>query len=115
MTIRGFVLVLMLLTGIVGCTTSTGPEENIAMIYIHNRTSSAVEHVQIADCATNSIATHRFGSNDVFQPNTIRAFAVTPGCWNLRVEAGEGRFAERSAIQLDRSGTFEWTLTDFGR
>jgi hypothetical protein len=104
---------LILVLSAARCTHSTGPEENIALIYIENRTSVAVQHIFVADCATATWGSNRMAAGELFQPNTIRAVAVTPGCWNARVESVDGRSAERNAGNLARAGTFTWTLSSF--
>lgn len=96
---------------VASCTHSTGPEENLALIYIENGTAASVQRILVAECAAPNWGDNRMAAGEVFQPNTIRAVAVTPGCWKARVEAADGRFSERNAGELARGGTFTWSVS----
>ena len=104
-------MLLITALGVAGCTHSTGPEDNLALIYIENGTTIPIQRIFVAECAATTWGNNRMAPGEVFQPNTIRAVAVTPGCWKARVEAGDGKSAERSAFDLQRAGTHTWTLS----
>jgi hypothetical protein len=104
---------LLLIVGLsfASCTTKTGPEENLALIYIENGSPTAIQRILVSECGATTWGVNRMAAGEVFQPNTIRAVAVTPGCWRARVETLDGRFAERNAGDLARGATFTWTLS----
>jgi hypothetical protein len=108
--VKKFAMILVLVCA-AACQPPVEPEENLALIYINNQTAVAISNVYVTSCALSVWGDDRLGPSEIFTTNTIRAFGVTPGCWNVRVEAEGGRSAERRDIQLARGSTVDWSLT----
>lgn len=112
MMMKRFLAVAVLILAAACSDDSTGPEVSTASIVIKNRMSSPIAFVYIADCAVNTWGNDRLGANEVIGTTQDRAFSVEPGCWDVRVETLDNRFAEQAAIEVDAGQRFEFTVTN---
>lgn len=50
--------------------------------------------------------------SDVIAVGSTYSFSMTPGCWDLRAELGDGREVDRSGVNISSGERISWTLHD---
>jgi len=110
------ITLLIALTFVSGCTSSRtsqayGSGAMTVTLDIVNQTNSPVFYLYLSSCSSDSWGADQLGS-DVIAVGSTYSFSMTPGCWNLRAELGDGREVDRSGVNISSGERISWTLHD---
>ncbi len=77
---------------------------------IVNRTGTPIYYLYLSPCSSNTWGSDQLGS-DVIMSGTTYAFAMTPGCWDLKAQLRDGREVERRNVNMRTGDRKSWTLS----
>ena len=97
-----------------GCSSPTSVSGGNASLDIVNRSGGSIWYLYLSPCSSNTWGEDQLGSDVIVNGETY-SFSITPGCWDLRAEAPDGRNTERFGVQMGFNDSKSWTITASGK
>jgi hypothetical protein len=96
-----------------GCGGDEGVGISVSRILLENASPQAVEDFYIRTCGVTEWGPDRLGATTV-APGESRAFAVTPGCYDIRAVQSNDAASTQLNIEIRRGDCYQLTIHEQG-